>query len=63
MFLQIAVIQLQKKLNQNRKNKIENWGLFYFFNRRLPLNLTCTRAGAVKHRINCGQPNQQPMNR
>lgn len=39
MFLQIAVIQLQKKLNQNRKNKIENWGLFYFFNRRLPLNL------------------------
>lgn len=39
MFLQIAVIQLQKKLNQNRENKIENWGLFYFFNRRLPLNL------------------------
>lgn len=39
MFLQIAVIQLQKKLNQNRKNKIEKWGLFYFFNRRLPLNL------------------------
>lgn len=39
MFLQIAVIQLQKKLNQNRDNKIENWGLFYFFNRRLPLNL------------------------
>lgn len=39
MFLQIAVIQLQKKLNQNRENKIENWGLYYFFNRRLPLNL------------------------
>lgn len=32
MFLQIAVIQLQKKLNQNRKNKIENLGLFYFEN-------------------------------
>lgn len=61
MFLQIAVIQLQKKLNQNRKNKIENWGLF--FQPKITFKPTCTRAGAVKHRINCGQPNQQPMNR